>query len=253
MGNFLFFGILNIVIYLKYYIINIGCFNMENNIPIHVGIIMDGNRRWAKEKGKKTLEGHLAGANRIIDLSSYIFSKGVKYLSIYAFSTENFNRSKEEVSYLMGLIVKFFTERVKELDEKNIKIIFSGRKEPLSNRIYKIITEVQEMTKNNTAGTLNICLNYGSRAEIVDTVNKLIRDGKEITEESISHNLYQDLPDLDFVIRTSGEERLSNFMLWQASYAEFYFPKVYFPDFDEKEFDKAIDEYIHRNRRFGGN
>ena len=224
-----------------------------DNIPVHVGIIMDGNRRWAKEKGKKTIEGHLAGANRIIDLASYVFGKGVKYLSIYAFSTENFSRSEEEVSYLMGLIVKFFTERAKELDEKNMKIIFSGRKEPLSDKIYKVILDVQELTKNNTGGVLNICLNYGGRAEIVDAVNKMNNEGIEINEENISKYLYQDLPDLDFVIRTSGEMRLSNFMLWQASYAEFYFPSTYFPDFDEKEFDKALEEYNNRHRRFGGN
>ncbi len=226
--------------------------NIEN-VPTHVGIIMDGNRRWAKEKGKKTIEGHLAGANRIINLASYIFSTGVKYLSLYAFSTENFNRSEEEVKYLMGLIVKFFTERVKELDEKNIKILFSGRKEPLSDKIYKVICDVQEMTKNNTGGVLNICLNYGGRSEIIDAVNKIINSGETIDEEAISKNMYQDLPDLDFVIRTSGEMRLSNFMLWQASYAEFYFPETYFPDFDEKEFDKALDEYSKRHRRFGGN
>ena len=223
------------------------------NIPVHVGIIMDGNRRWAKEKGKKTIEGHLAGANRIINLASYIFSRGVKYLSIYAFSTENFSRSKEEVSYLMGLIVKFFTERAKELDERNIKILFSGRKEPLTDKIYKIICDVQNPTKNNTGGVLNICLNYGGRAEIVDAVNKLNENNLEINEDNISKSLYQDLPDLDYVIRTSGEMRLSNFMLWQASYAEFYFPNTYFPDFDEKEFDKALEEYNRRNRRFGGN
>lgn len=222
-------------------------------IPNHVGIIMDGNRRWAKEKGKKTIEGHLAGANRIIDLASYVFSKGVKYLSIYAFSTENFNRSKEEVSYLMGLIVKFFTERAEELDEKNMKIVFSGRKEPLSNRIYKVIQNVQKMTKDNTGGILNICLNYGGRAEIVDAAKKIVAEGKELNEENFSKSLYQDLPDLDFVIRTSGEMRLSNFMLWQSSYAEFYFPSTYFPDFDNAEFDKALEEYNNRHRRFGGN
>ncbi len=222
-------------------------------IPNHVGIIMDGNRRWAKEKGKKTIEGHLAGANRIIDLASYVFSKGVKYLSIYAFSTENFNRSNEEVSYLMGLIVKFFTERAEELDEKNMKIIFSGRKEPLSNRIYKVIQNVQKMTKDNTGGILNICLNYGGRAEIVDAAKKIVAEGKELNEENFSKSLYQDLPDLDFVIRTSGEMRLSNFMLWQSSYAEFYFPSTYFPDFDNAEFDKALEEYNNRHRRFGGN
>lgn len=226
-----------------------------NNIivPNHVGIIMDGNRRWAKEKNKKTIEGHLAGANRIISLAKYIFDKGVKYLSIYAFSTENFNRSAEEVSYLMGLIIKFFNERVNELHDYNIKIVVSGLRDNLSKDVLKCIDNVVELTKNNTDGVLNVCLNYGGRREIVDAVNKIKEANITVTEETFGKYLYNDLPDLDFVIRTSGEERISNFMLWQISYAEFYFPKVYFPDFDEKEFDKALEIYNNRNRRFGGN
>lgn len=222
-------------------------------IPNHVGIIMDGNRRWAKERGLKSIDGHKAGADRIIDLAKYIFDSGVKYLSIYAFSTENFNRSEEEVSYLMGLIIKFFNEKINELNDSNIKIVFSGRKEPLKDMVYNCILDVTERTKNNTGGVLNVCLNYGARAEIVDAVNKLVSENKMITEENFGSYLYHDLPDLDLVIRTSGEMRLSNFMLWQASYAEFYFPKVYFPDFDNLEFDKALEEYNNRNRRFGGN
>lgn len=226
-----------------------------NNIivPNHIGIIMDGNRRWAKEKNKKTIEGHLAGANRIISLAKYIFDKGVKYLSIYAFSTENFNRSAEEVSYLMGLIIKFFNERVNELHDYNIKIVVSGLRDNLSKDVLKCIDNVVELTKNNTDGVLNVCLNYGGRREIVDAVNKIKEANITVTEENFGKYLYNDLPDLDFVIRTSGEERISNFMLWQISYAEFYFPKVYFPDFDEKEFDKALEIYNNRNRRFGGN
>lgn len=226
-----------------------------NNIivPNHIGIIMDGNRRWAKEKNKKTIEGHLAGANRIISLAKYIFDKGVKYLSIYAFSTENFNRSAEEVSYLMGLIIKFFNERVNELHDYNIKIVVSGLRDNLSKDVLKCIDNVVELTKNNTDGVLNVCLNYGGRREIVDAVNKIKEANITVTEETFGKYLYNDLPDLDFVIRTSGEERISNFMLWQISYAEFYFPKVYFPDFDEKEFDKALEIYNNRNRRFGGN
>ena len=226
-----------------------------NNIivPNHIGIIMDGNRRWAKEKNKKTIEGHLAGANRIISLAKYIFDKGVKYLSIYAFSTENFNRSAEEVSYLMGLIIKFFNERVHELHDYNIKIVVSGLRDNLSKDVLKCIDNVVELTKNNTGGVLNVCLNYGGRREIVDAVNKIKEANITITEDNFGKYLYNDLPDLDFVIRTSGEERISNFMLWQISYAEFYFPKVYFPDFDEKEFDKALEIYNNRNRRFGGN
>ena len=226
-----------------------------NNIivPNHIGIIMDGNRRWAKEKNKKTIEGHLAGANRIISLAKYIFDKGVKYLSIYAFSTENFNRSAEEVSYLMGLIIKFFNERANELHDYNIKIVVSGLRDNLSKDVLKCIDNVVELTKNNTDGVLNVCLNYGGRREIVDAVNKIKEANITVTEDNFGKYLYNDLPDLDFVIRTSGEERISNFMLWQISYAEFYFPKVYFPDFDEKEFDKALEIYNNRNRRFGGN
>ena len=226
-----------------------------NNIivPNHIGIIMDGNRRWAKEKNKKTIEGHLAGANRIISLAKYIFDKGVKYLSIYAFSTENFNRSAEEVSYLMGLIIKFFNERVNELHDYNIKIVVSGLRDSLSKDVLKCIDNVVELTKNNTDGVLNVCLNYGGRREIVDAVNKIKEANITVTEDNFGKYLYNELPDLDFVIRTSGEERISNFMLWQISYAEFYFPKVYFPDFDEKEFDKALEIYNNRNRRFGGN
>lgn len=226
-----------------------------NNIivPNHIGIIMDGNRRWAKEKKKKTIEGHLAGANRIISLAKYIFDKGVKYLSIYAFSTENFNRSAEEVSYLMGLIIKFFNERVNELHDYNIKIVVSGLRDNLSKEVLKCIDNVVDLTKDNTGGVLNVCLNYGGRREIVDAVNKIKEANITVTEETFGKYLYNDLPDLDYVIRTSGEERISNFMLWQISYAEFYFPKVYFPDFDEKEFDKALEIYNNRNRRFGGN
>ena len=226
-----------------------------NNIivPNHIGIIMDGNRRWAKEKKKKTIERHLAGANRIISLAKYIFDKGVKYLSIYAFSTENFNRSAEEVSYLMGLIIKFFNERVNELHDYNIKIVVSGLRDNLSKEVLKCIDNVVDLTKDNTGGVLNVCLNYGGRREIVDAVNKIKEANVNITEETFGKYLYNDLPDLDYVIRTSGEERISNFMLWQISYAEFYFPKVYFPDFDEKEFDKALEIYNNRNRRFGGN
>ena len=226
-----------------------------NNIivPNHIGIIMDGNRRWAKEKNKKTIEGHLAGANRIISLAKYIFEKGVKYLSIYAFSTENFNRSAEEVSYLMGLIIKFFNERVNELHDYNIKIVVSGLRDNLSKEVLKCIDNVVDLTKDNTGGVLNVCLNYGGRREIVDAVNKIKEANITVTEDNFGKYLYNDLPDLDFVIRTSGEERISNFMLWQISYAEFYFPKVYFPDFDEKEFDKALEIYNNRNRRFGGN
>lgn len=228
---------------------------MENiNIPTHIGIIMDGNRRWAEKMNKPTYEGHLKGAENMISLSKYILDKKrIKFLSLYAFSTENFNRTKEEVNYLMNLFVKYFTEKLTELHESNIKIIFSGRKENLSKKIFNIIDKITFITKDNTGGVLNICFNYGFRTEMIDTIKYLIDNNKKISEETLSKYFYQDLPDLDFIIRTSGEQRLSNFMLWHASYAELYFPKIYFPDFGEKEFDKALIEYNNRKRRFGGN
>ena len=221
-------------------------------IPKHVGIIMDGNRRWAKEKGKKSIDGHLAGANRIMDLAKYVFKKGVDYLSIYAFSTENFNRPKEEVDFLMNLFIKGFKKDSAFFNKENIKVVFSGRKEPLKKDVIEAMEYLSESTKNNTKGILNICLNYGGRSEIVDAVNHIIKDNlKEVDEEVINTYLYNKLPDIDLLIRTSGEVRISNFMLWQLSYAELYFPKCYFPDFNQEEFDKALLEYTKRDRRFG--
>jgi len=224
----------------------------EVKIPQHIGLIMDGNRRWAKEQGKKSIDGHLAGSKRIISLAPYIFEKGVKYLSIYAFSTDNFKRSDEEVSYLMNLAIKFFKEKINELHQNNIKVIFSGRKEPLSKKVWDAICKVTEITKDNTGGILNICFNYSGQMEIIDAITKAKNLNEKVTEENFHQFLYQDLPDLDLIIRTSGEQRLSNFLLWYSGYAELYFPEINFPDFDEKEFDSALAEYSNRKRRFGG-
>ena len=222
-------------------------------IPNHVGIILDGNGRWATERGLKRTAGHLAGYKNLLDISKYILNAGTKYLSVYAFSTENFNRPQEEVDYLMNLFMKGFSEDSHIFNEENIKVIFSGRKEKLSEKVLKAMDKMMEDTKNNTKGTLNICLNYGGRAEIVDATNKIIRDNiKKIDEETFKKYLYNDLPDIDLMIRTSGELRISNFMLWQISYAELYFPKCYFPDFDINCFDEAILAYNKRDRRFGG-
>ena len=178
---------------------------------------------------------------------------------LYAFSTENFKREKAEVEFLMNLFITFFNKELDYLKKKNVKVIFSGRREPLPEKVLEAMDKIVKETKDNIALTLNVCLNYGGRLEIVDTIKKLSKeviDGKltldDITEEFIEKNLYQDLPPLDFVIRTSGELRLSNFMMYQASYAEFYFPKVYFPDFNNEEFDKALLEFNKRIRRFGG-
>lgn len=234
---------------------------MENlKIPYHVGIILDGNSRWATERGLKRSEGHKAGFETLKILSKYVFTKGVKVLSVFAFSTENFNRTKEEVDYLMNLFLKGFKSSIKEFNKNNIKVVFSGRKEPLSDKVYESMKSLEKETLNNTGGILNICLNYGGQTEIVDTTKKLINDvldGKlkteDITPEIFMKNLYNDLPPMDFLIRTSGEIRVSNFMLFSLAYAEMYFPLTYFPDFKESEFDKALEEYTKRDRRFGKN
>ena len=227
-------------------------------VPRHVAIILDGNGRWAKERGLTRSMGHDAGFTNLKNISKYILSKGIKVLSVYAFSTENFKRSKEEVSYLMNIFTSKFKSCIKDFNKENIKVIFSGRDKPLPDKVLKAMKELEESTKDNTKGILNICINYGGRSELVDTCKKISKmvANKEISiddinEELVSRNLYNDLPDVDLMIRTSGELRLSNFMLWQNSYAEFYFPKTYFPDFDEEEFDKAIIEYTKRDRRFG--
>ena len=234
---------------------------MENlKIPYHVGIILDGNGRWATERGLKRSEGHKAGFETLKILSKHVFTRGVKVLSVFAFSTENFNRTKEEVDYLMNLFLKGFKSSVKEFNKNNIKVVFSGRKEPLSDKVYESMKSLEKETENNTGGILNICLNYGGQTEIVDTTKKLINDvldGKlkteDITPEIFMKNLYNDLPPMDFLIRTSGEIRVSNFMLFSLAYAEMYFPFTYFPDFRESEFDKSLEEYTKRDRRFGKN
>lgn len=234
---------------------------MENlKIPYHVGIILDGNGRWATERGLKRSEGHKAGFETLKILSKHVFTRGVKVLSVFAFSTENFNRTKDEVDYLMNLFLKGFKSSIKEFNKNNIKVVFSGRKEPLSDKVYKSMKSLEKETLNNTGGVLNICLNYGGQTEIVDTTKKLINDvldGKlkteDITPEIFMKNLYNDLPPIDFLIRTSGEIRVSNFMLFSLAYAEMYFPLTYFPDFKEDEFDKALEEYTKRDRRFGKN
>ena len=228
-------------------------------IPNHVGIIMDGNGRWAQKRGLARSLGHKAGADNLLSLCKHISKVGVKYLSLYAFSTENFKREAGEVNYLMNLFIELFNSKLKELSDNNVKVIFSGRREPLPEKVLKAMDEVVTYSENNTGLILNICINYGGRAEIVDMTKKLCelyKDNKitleDIDYDLVNKNLYHELPDVDLVIRTSGELRISNFMLYQSSYAEYYFPETLFPGFNEKEFDKAILEFNKRNRRFGG-
>ena len=228
-------------------------------IPNHVAIILDGNGRWAKEKGFSRSKGHEAGFENLKGLADYIFSTGTKVLSVYAFSTENFKRSKVEVDFLMNLFDSKFKELSSKLKDKNIKIVFSGKKlSPLPQGVINIMNEMEEETKDNTGGIFNICVNYGGRSEIVEATKKISELVKEneisiddITEETFNKYLFHELPDVDLMIRTSGELRISNFLLWQISYAELYFPQCYFPDFDSKEYDKAVLEYTKRDRRFG--
>ena len=224
-------------------------------IPNHVGIIVDGNGRWASERGLSRSAGHAKGASNLEKISIYAINLGIKYLSLYVFSTENFKRSKEEVDYLMDLFVNKFKSSSKKYNKENIKVIFSGRKDNLNKDVIDTMKSIEKETKNNTKGVINFCLNYGSQYEIIDAVKKLYNAKVDINNldiETFNKYMYNELPPLDLVIRTSGEERLSNFMLWQSAYAEFYFPKTYFPAFGKKDFDLAIEKYNMRDRRFGG-
>lgn len=228
-------------------------------LPRHVGIIMDGNGRWATKRGLSRSMGHKAGAKTLKKLCKHLLKLEIPYLSVFAFSTENFKRDKEEVDYLMNLFITMFQIEFSFLKDEQVRVVFSGRREPLPVDVLKTMDQIMEETKDNKRATLNVCLNYGGQSELVDATKKvvqLVQEGNlkidELNENNFAQYLYQDLPPLDFVIRTSGEMRISNFMLWQASYAEFYFPDVLFPDFTPKEFDKALMEFQKRDRRFGG-
>ena len=232
---------------------------MEYKVPSHVAIIMDGNGRWAKNRGLKRTNGHKKGAEALKKISEYVYDKHIKILSVFAFSTENWKRDKEEVDYLMNLFIKAFKENFEVVKKKNVKVIFSGVKEKLSDKVIKQMDKMMEDTKNNKNGIFNICLNYGGQDEIVEATKKISKevvngniDIKDINKDMFNKYLFNDLPPIDLLIRTSGEYRISNFMLWQMAYAELYFTDTLWPDFDEKEFDKALDSYNKRDRRFGG-
>ena len=222
-------------------------------IPNHMAIIVDGNGRWAKERGFNRSFGHKAGSENLEKISLYAFKKGIKYLSLYVLSCDNLKRSKEEVDFLFNLFVNTFKNKKKVYLKENIKVIISGVEDNLPEKVLQSINNLVETTKDNTGGVLNLCLNYSSRREILEAYKKMKNLNLEDLEPNeISKYMHHDLPDIDFLVRTSGEMRLSDFMLFQASYAELYFPKTYFPDFDEREFDKALEEYTKRDRRFGG-
>ncbi|MBQ7339307.1 MAG: di-trans,poly-cis-decaprenylcistransferase [Clostridia bacterium] len=220
--------------------------------PNHIGIIMDGNGRWAKQRGKIRSFGHKAGSDNVDRVVSYAFSKGVRTLSLYAFSSENWARPKEEVDELMRLLEVYFKKFLKKVLKNDIRLFVMGDISALSSKLQKIIIDAMEKSKNNTSHVLNIGLNYGARKEIVTAVKKLIKENKEITEQSILENLYTaPFGEPDLIIRTGGELRLSNFMLYQGAYSELYFTDVLWPDFDEVELDKALESFSKRKRRFG--
>lgn len=228
----------------------------EKIIPKHIGIIMDGNRRWARKKGLPTLIGHKRGYDIAMKVGEWCLDRGVKILTIYAFSTENWNRSKKEVSYLMRLLRQAFTNEIDNLHAKGIQVRVIGIEKGLSKDIKDAIKKAMQLTRNNKRGVLNIALNYGGRSEITEAVKKITKmklKPSQITEKLISKNIFTaDLPDPDLILRTSGEYRLSGFMTWQSAYSELLFIDKPWPAFTEKDVDAAINEYSRRNRRFGG-
>lgn len=227
----------------------------QSLMPKHVAIIMDGNGRWAKKKKMPVSFGHSQGVKRVEDVVRVAIDCGIESVSVYAFSTENWARSKEEVDHLLKLIFKFYESKAQELYANGVKVQFPGSKDRVPQDVLDLFAKMEDESKDFTTLTLNICFNYGSRQEIVDSVNKHIIEnpGVPVTPEIIQNNLYVGLQnEIDLLIRTSGEERLSNFMLWQISYSEFVFTDVLWPDFDQDSFMQCLEIYATRNRRFGG-
>lgn len=229
--------------------------NNSLKIPNHIGIILDGNRRWARERGLATFFGHRKGMNNVKSIIKHAKEMGVKILTVYAFSTENWDRDPKEVAYLMKLFEKMLDSYGPMFKKENIRFVHMGTPEKFSVVLQKKLAKLILETKNNTSFTFCACLNYGGRDEIQRAVQKIVKQGysaADITTQLISDNLDSaGIPDPDFIIRTSGEQRLSGFLTWQGHYSEIYFPKVHWPAFDIKEFDKAITEFSNRQRRFG--
>ncbi len=233
---------------------------MEQILPKHIAIIMDGNRRWAKEKGLEAKLGHKQGADTLEKIVKYANKIGIKYITVYAFSTENWKRPKDEVDYLMNLLMDYLVNAETTLAGENVVIRAIGSRKELSQELQEQIIKTEEFTKNNSGIVMNIALNYGSREEIVKAVKEISTDVKnetisvdDINAQMISDHLYtKGQPDPDLIIRTSGEERISNFLLWQLAYSELYFCDKLWPDFKVKDLHEAILEYQSRNRRYGG-
>jgi undecaprenyl diphosphate synthase len=231
---------------------------MENLkiIPQHIGIIMDGNGRWAEMRNLPRIAGHKEGIEAVRRTVKAADKYKIKYLTLYSFSTENWKRPKEEIEFLFYLMEENLKKEGEELNKNNVKVRFSGRKWELPENLIKIMDYVENLTNENTGLNLIFAINYGGRIEIVDAVKKIIKNcykEEEIDENLIKKFLYlPDVPDPDLIIRTSGEKRISNFLLWESAYSEFYFTEVLWPDFDENEFFKALIDYQNRKRKFGG-
>ena len=231
-----------------------------DRLPKHIGVIMDGNGRWAKKRGLPRSAGHSAGAESLKKIVTECNKMGIKYITVYAFSTENWKRPKDEVDFLMNLLMDYLKNAKTTLAGENVVIKAIGSRKELSQELREEIKKTEEFTKNNDGIVMNIALNYGSREEIVNSVKEICKnvcDGKcsvdDINAQMISDNLYTaSQPDPDLIIRTSGEERISNFLLWQIAYSEFYFTKKLWPDFKVRDLHEAIIEYQNRNRRYGG-
>ena len=219
----------------------------------HIAIIMDGNRRWAKERNLPSAVGHKKGVDALKATMRAFDDFGIKYLTVYAFSTENWNRKPEEVNFLMDLLAQTLKNELQEMNENNVVISFIGDTTKLSDKLQEILKNAVETTKNNTGVNLQIAFNYGSRDEIVHAVKNIINEGiKEITEETISKHLYtSDIPDPDLLIRTGGEMRISNYLLWQIAYSEFIVIPEFWPEFNKEKLAECVLEYKRRNRRFG--
>lgn len=224
-------------------------------VPRHLGLILDGNRRWARERGLSPVEGHKQGYETLKLISEAAFEEGVEYVSAYVFSTENWNRSREEVNYLMKFSLWVFKHEINNFMKHGIRLRLLGSKFRLGKALVKAIGEAEEKTKDNTAGTLLLCLNYGGQQEIVDAMKRIVAAGtpeSEITADLISQNLYAPgVPPVDLIIRTSGEQRMSNFMLWESAYSELMFTPTYWPDFDKVELHQMFAKYSQLQRRFG--
>lgn len=225
------------------------------DVPTHIGFIMDGNRRWAESRGLPKVEGHVVGQDALREVSREAFERGVKYVSAYVFSTENWHRAPKEVSFLMDLVVQAAKKYLNEFHEAGIKLVILGERSGLSKKVLQTIQAAEDKTKDNTNGTLALCFNYGGQEEIASATRKIIESGmpaEEVTIDTISQNIYgPEIPLVDVIVRTSGEQRISNFMLWRAAYSELIFLDKYWPDMTKEDVSVILNEYSQRQRRFG--